>query len=200
MHRHVRLHRNLCFMATNHTHFKFLHFHLFFPDVAVYPLGVYAGHCHFMKDTVRCPELISELDRRGRGYKHSNISVLTTHPVSLDSFLKWENIEQSDISLANDPSKYGNILKRIFVRKISTPSPLTQYCSKLLETFLRFNIVLLWRSWLAVTRCLHVPILFWRGYATYNSPWIRAKLFTITARPPRCRGSKAACSRLLPSP
>jgi hypothetical protein len=30
--------------------------------------------------------------------------------------------------------------------------------------------------------------------------WMRAKLFTITATPPRWRGSRAACSRLLPSP
>lgn len=37
-------------------------------------------------------------------------------------------------------------------------------------------------------------------YAADNPPWILAKDLTITAAPPRCRGSKAACSRLLPSP
>ena len=37
-------------------------------------------------------------------------------------------------------------------------------------------------------------------YTADNPPWILAKDLTITAAPPRCRGSRAACSRLLPSP
>lgn len=32
------------------------------------------------------------------------------------------------------------------------------------------------------------------------SPWILAKLLVMMARPPRWRGSRAACSRLEPSP
>lgn len=31
-------------------------------------------------------------------------------------------------------------------------------------------------------------------------PWILAKLLVMMARPPRWRGSSAACSRLEPSP
>lgn len=33
-----------------------------------------------------------------------------------------------------------------------------------------------------------------------RSPWILAKLLVMMARPPRWRGSRAACSRLEPSP
>lgn len=33
-----------------------------------------------------------------------------------------------------------------------------------------------------------------------SSPWILAKLLVMMARPPRWRGSSAACSRLEPSP
>ncbi len=38
------------------------------------------------------------------------------------------------------------------------------------------------------------------NHSTHIVPWIRAKLLTMMALPPRCRGSRAACSLLLPSP